>query len=237
MSVRRPAVGGADGCPPGWILVVRSADGAVEGQLCRSAAELFERAGELAALAIDIPIGIPEAGARPADREARALLGPRRNSVFPAPVRAALEATDYRDASERSFRAQGKRLSKQAYHLIPKIREIDAALRADARMAARVHEVHPEVSFTLLNDGVPMPAAKKSAEGRAARLALVEREFPGAFGAIRGRYPKKEMQDDDILDALAALWSAERIAAGRALTIPAGPRRFDPLGLPMTIQA
>jgi len=157
VSVRRPAVGGADGCPPGWILVVRSAEGAVEGQLCRSAAELFERAGELAALAIDIPIGIPEAGARPADREARALLGPRRNSVFPAPVRAALEATDYRDASERSFRAQGKRLSKQAYHLIPKIREIDAALRADARMAARVHEVHPEVSFTLLNDGVPMP--------------------------------------------------------------------------------
>ena len=43
----------------------------------------------MGALAIDIPIGIPEAGARPADREARALLGPRRNSVFPAPVRAA----------------------------------------------------------------------------------------------------------------------------------------------------
>lgn len=237
MSARRPAVGGADGCPPGWILVVRTAEGGVESHLCRSAGALFEVARSFAALAIDIPIGIPEAGARPADREARALLGARRSSVFPAPVRAALEATDYRDASERSFRAHGKRLSRQAYNIIPKIREIDRALRADPSAAARVHEVHPEVSFMLLNGGVPMPCAKKTAEGRAARLALVEREFAGAFAPVRERYLKKDAQDDDLLDAFAALWSAERIAAGLARSIPAGPPRLDPVGLPMRIEA
>lgn len=146
-----------------------------------------------------------------------------------------LDATGYRDASDRSFAAHGQRLSQQAFNIIPKIREIDLALRADARAAARVHEVHPELSFLLLNDGAPMSFAKKRAEGRDERRRLIAREFPGAFAAVRARYRSAQAKDDDVLDAFAALWSAGRVASGRALALPAGTAPRDPLGLSMVI--
>ena len=230
------AVGGADGCPAGWILVTRAADGAISSRLCASAAELIDASRALDALAVDIPIGIPEAGARECDRATRTAIGARRSSVFPAPVRAALDATGYRDASDRSFAAHGKRLSQQAYNIIPKIRDVDRALRADARAAERVHEVHPELSFLLLNDGAPMSFAKKRAEGRDERRRLIEREFPGAFSEVRARWRSAQAKDDDLLDAFSALWSAGRIATGRVLALPQGVAPRDAVGLPMVIK-
>lgn len=215
---------------------MRASDGAISSRLCADAAELIDAARALDAFAVDIPIGIPAAGARDCDRATRAAIGARRSSVFPAPVRAALDATGYRDASDRSFAAHGKRLSQQAFNIIPKIREIDLALRADAHAASRVHEVHPELSFMLLNDGAPMSFAKKLTEGRAERRRLIEREFPGAFATVRASWRSKQAKDDDILDAFAALWSAGRIAAGRALALPPGTAPRDPLGLPMVIK-
>jgi predicted RNase H-like nuclease len=158
----------------------------------------------------------------------------RARSALPAPVRAALETTDYRDASGAS-RAQGKRLSNRRT-TIPKIREIDHALRAgehaDERVAARVHEVHPELSFLLLNDGAPMSFAKKRAEGRAApRLS-------SASSPAHRRDPRavsqEEMQDDDIRRARVA--ERGRIATGRA-DDPRRPATVRPARLPMTIQA
>ena len=232
-----PAVGGADGCPGGWILVVRDASGGIGSRVCANAAELVGAADALVALAVDIPIGILDAGARVCDVPARAALGPRRNSVYPAPVRAAIDAADYRDASDRSFAAHGKRLSKQAFNIIPKIREMDLALRGDANVAARVHEVHPELSFMLLNDGVPMPFGKKSAEGRRDRQRSIAREFPNAFADVRARHARAEAKDDDILDAFAALWIADRIARGLALHFPEGESARDASGLPMVMKA
>jgi hypothetical protein len=45
-----------------------------------------------------------------------------------------------------------------------------------------------------------------------------------------------EVADDDILDAFAALWTAERIAPGEAVTLPEVPPR-DRHGLPMEMVA
>jgi predicted RNase H-like nuclease len=237
VSGRGPAIGGTDGCPRGWILVVRGTDGTIASHLCADAGELMSHARALAALAIDIPIGIPEAGARSCDVPARRALGVRGSSVFPAPVRAALGAVDYRDASDRSFAAHGKRLSKQAFNIIPKIREVDLALRADPGAAGRVHEVHPELSFMLLNGGEPMPASKRTADGRRDRRALIDREFPGAFAEVRARHARREAKDDDLLDAFAALWSAGRIERGLARAFPEGEPARDACGLPMVIKA
>ena len=56
----------------------------------------------------------------------RRLLGkPRSSSVFPAPVRATLKATNYEEACRLSMNAHGKSMSKQAYEIIAKIREVD----------------------------------------------------------------------------------------------------------------
>jgi predicted RNase H-like nuclease len=98
-----------------------------------------------------------------------------------------------------------------------------------------MHEVHPELSFTLWAPSITMPS-KKTEAGRLARLELVEKYLPGAYAAVRAAIPRKACRDDDILDAFAALWSAERILANTALTLPATPA-CDSEGLRMQISA
>lgn len=245
----RPAIAGADGCKAGWIAVRASVAGGsgargargtatappVEHALCPDIAALLAwTAG--CTLAIDIPIGLSADGARGAEASARAVLGARRSSVFNAPPRAVLGARNWAEANAISRRVSGKGLSQQTFHITAKIAAVDAALRADARAAARVVEVHPEVCFTLLHGGTPMRHPKRTRAGHAERSRLVGQEFPGAFDAIRAAYRAKDVASDDILDALVTLWSARRIRAGTARAFPAHWTR-DAHGLPMVIHA
>lgn len=55
--------------------------------------------------AIDIPIGLPPDRPRHCDITARALLGPRRSSVFPAPVRNVIAADSFDLACTESEKA------------------------------------------------------------------------------------------------------------------------------------
>ena len=50
----------------------------------------------------------------------------------------------------------------------------------------------------------------------------------------RADYLKKDVADDDILDAFAALWTATRIFEGRARSLPERPP-IDAAGLLMRI--
>ena len=62
-----------------------------------------------------------------------------------------------------------------------------------------------------------MMHAKKALDGGRDRLQLVSAHFGAeAFDAVRARHLRRDVADDDILDAFAALWTAERIATGRA---------------------
>ncbi|MEN9877063.1 MAG: hypothetical protein RLZZ158_102 [Cyanobacteriota bacterium] len=227
---------GVDGCAAGWLLVwAEAGSNRVGASLLASIAELSTE-DPAALTAIDIPIGLHHNGPRPCDQEARLLLGSRRSSVFPAPVRPVLQARSYIEACELSFQAQGRKLSKQTYNILAKIRAVDALLQAQGSLSQRLVEVHPELSFQQWNCGIPMAHAKKKAEGLHQRLQLVETRFPGAFAEIRGRYKRREMADDDILDALACLWSAERIASGNHLHV-GQPGQIDACGIPMQILA
>jgi predicted RNase H-like nuclease len=151
--------------------------------------------------------------------------------VFPAPVRPALDGSDYADACNLSAAACGKRLSKQAYAIMPRIKEIDTLMRADPTLQATVREVHPEVCFYAWA-GRPMSHPKRTLEGRSERLQLVNQHFGGAFEKLRPMLRRSEVADDDLLDAFAALWTAERILDGTAQTIPAVPPE-DRFGLRM----
>lgn len=227
---------GADGCHAGWICIFEELPSRRLGsKVFSTIADLFAAAPQLDVLAVDIPIGLTDAGPRDCDLAARRLLAPlRASSVFPAPIRPALHAPTYLDACDRSLQAQGKRVSKQAWAIYPKIRQLDDLLRADAPVRDRVYEVHPEVSFAAWS-GAPMSAAKKDAAGFAARQQLVRRHFgAGAYDAVRQRYSRGDVANDDILDAFAALWTAERILAGVAQSLPASPP-LDAAGLPMRI--
>lgn len=226
---------GVDGCRAGWLVVGARLDPSGEFEQLRWSLEL-EAASFIDAdlVAIDMPMGLAADGPRPCDQQARALLGPRRSSVFPAPVRAALGAVDYREACDLSFAASGRKLSKQAYNLLPKIRQLDQLLLADPQRSDRVHEVHPELAFSQWNGGEPMAHGKKTAVGAAQRQALVEAQFPGLALKIRTGVAKSKLADDDILDAIACLWSARRLLRKGALVLGS---ESDGCGLPMRITA
>src|SRR4029077_5268811 len=114
-----------------------------------------------AVVAVDVPIGLTESGPRECDVEARRVLGaPRASSVFPAPVRACLSATTYAQACEAHHRADGRRMSRQAFGILNKIREVNEMLMRDTRLQSRVREVHPEVCFAHWNRGKPMSHRK-----------------------------------------------------------------------------
>lgn len=226
---------GVDGCRGGWLVVRGRLSASLDWQDLAWSLEADGAAfvdGGL--VAIDIPIGLSSVGPRACDQLARQRLGPRRSSVFPAPLRQTLEATSYAQACALSQAASGRKLSQQAYNLLGKIRQIDRLLHHNPERIARVHEVHPELAFAQWNGGEPMAQAKKAAAGAAQRLALMEPVFSELVAEIRSAVPRSLLASDDILDAIACLWSARRIALQQALVL--GDER-DLEGLWMRISA
>ncbi|MFD2093222.1 DUF429 domain-containing protein [Blastococcus deserti] len=161
-------------------------------------------------VAIDMPIGLPEAGVRACDVAARRLLGPAGSAVFPTPVRAVLATDDYAEARAISRRVTDppRAPSAQAFRLVKAIRALDEALGDPP--SERVVEVHPELSFRALDAGVR--DRKGTARGTVQRL--------GALGAVMAVEDALAAAPPgvplvDALDACAAAWSAQRLARGR----------------------
>lgn len=205
----------------------------VEASLHGEASSLVANQVPLPLTAIDIPIGLPEVGPRDCDRQARVLLGVRRGSVFPAPLRPVLQARSYGEANALCRRMQGRGLPLQSFHLLAKIRQVDALLQHTIALRPWLLEAHPELSFRDWNGGTPMGHPKSTAVGRSERLALVERLFPGHFGRWRAELPRRWVADDDLLDAFALLRVALRRAWGQAQWV--GDGENDPCDLPMRI--
>ncbi len=226
-------VAGVDGCPGGW-LVIRCEAGErlrlLDIHVVPTFAELLTCTRSCAAVAVDIPIGLSGREPRAADIEARRALGwPRMSSVFPAPARAALRATSYRQACELSYRACGKKLSQQTWNILRKVREADAAMTP--ALQRRVVEAHPEVSLWALNRGRAMAQPKKTSAGREERLAALSSAFEHDLAAIA---PPGGAARDDLLDACAVAWTARRLENGEAKRLPAR-RELDARGLRMEI--
>jgi predicted RNase H-like nuclease len=196
-----------------------------------------ERLDPATFIGIDIPIGLPQAGLRACDVQAQRLLGyPRMFSVFPAPLRATLKARDYREACAIRYAIEGKKMSKQTFHIIDKIVELDAVLVQDAVLCKRLTEVHPEVSFALWNDGQALKHSKKTREGRLQRRLLIEARWPTTLESLRDSLRGKSYRVDDLYDAFAALWTARRWAADLATTLGTDGA-IDGMRLPMRIVA
>jgi predicted RNase H-like nuclease len=132
-------------------------------------AEQAGRAGPLSVIAIDIPIGLPDTGRRRADLLVRKAVGPRWASVFMTPVRPALEAADYAEATATSLRLAGEGISRQAFALQAKILQVDRWVRQTRH---RVVEVHPEASFAQLAGGT-LHSSKSTWTGVALRRQLL----------------------------------------------------------------
>ncbi len=223
-------VAGVDGCRGGWVVVTVDAGGARRPatiEVCATFAEVAARS--FRAIAVDMPIGLPDAGPRAADVATRAVLGPRRSSVFPAPVRAVLDAFDHPAASARQRVIDGRGLSVQAWNLVPKIREVDTVVRAEGD--DRIREAHPEAAFAALA-GAPLADAKRTAAGAATRRTLLRRAL-AEVGPLLGEPPPRGAAPDDVLDAAVLAWTARRLVAGTAVTV--GDGTVDAVGLRMRV--
>ena len=225
-------VAGVDGCPAGWVAVIW--DLAVVGPAVEVAARWTELPlGAAALVAVDMPIGLAEAGPRGCDGDARKLLPRgRKSSVFPAPRRAMLACADWAEANALGKAREGRGLSHQAWNITAKIRELDAALTpADQD---HIRETHPELVFHRLNEWQPVPS-KKTAVGREMRMRLLEAAGLDDPERLLDAVPRSAAKPDDILDAAVCAVAARDMREGRGSRVPATDPPRDARGLRMEI--
>ncbi len=236
-------IAGVDGCKAGWIAVLLDMSGQ-EAPFFR----VFTRWSDLLAgppvpalIAVDMPIGLPDritGSGRGPEQAVRALLGERQSSVFSIPSRGAVHAADYSEVCRLALATSEppRKVSKQGFHLFPRIREIDVLLRKAPDWRERIFETHPELAFRTIR-GAPLVHPKKikgvvNPAGMAERRALLL--AAGLPVEIVHTKPPRGAAADDALDALAALVVARHIAAGRGKPFPDPPGR-DSHGLPIAI--
>ena len=236
---------GVDGCRNGWVAAFcRPSGGDVAVRVVPRFADILAAPEGPVIVAVDMPIGLPErvgpAGRGP-EGAVRPLLGARQSSVFSVPSRAAVHAPDYGEACRVAAATSDppRKVSKQLFMIAPKIREVDAVLRADAAAATRVFEVHPEVAFWRVNGERALGEPKKvKSRPYEAGLALRRRLLvdAGVSESVVSAPPPAGAAADDLIDALACAVIARRIHAGHAQPFPLHFGR-DAFGLPMAIWA
>ena len=237
-------VAGVDGCAGGWIAVLHPVGEAAraEVKVVHSFIDVLRAPHEPRVVAVDMPIGLPELiarGGREPEAALRPLLGARQSSVFSVPSRKAVYAETYAAACHAALAtsAPRRKVSKQAFALFPKIREIDALLRRNGDFAARVFECHPEGSFRMMA-GAPLANPKK-VKSSVHEPGLAERRrllvAAGYPADLLTAPPPAGARCDDLLDACAAAWTAARIARREAKCWPEGEPARDAFGLPIAI--
>jgi predicted RNase H-like nuclease len=233
-------VAGIDGCPAGWLVVEHPLHdpAAATARIVATFAEILALDPQPMMIAIDMPIGLPEraiVGGRQADIEARRVLGARKSAIFSVPARTAILEPDYRKACELALLHSDppRMVSKQMFHIFPKIREVDALMTP--ALQARIREVHPEVAFAGLNGWMPLDFPKKSKSqpyepGLALRRNLLQ-AAGYAPALLATPFKRRHAGPDDLLDATACAWTASRLACGVARRFPAEGPPADSKGL------
>jgi predicted RNase H-like nuclease len=211
----------------------------VRFRIARRFLEILRAPEEPRIVAVDIPIGLLDQigpKGRGPERLIRPLLGARQSSVFSVPPGDAIYAPDFGSACAAALARSTppRKLSKQLFTIVPKIKEVDTALRTDRAIIGRVYEVHPELAFWRLNGERSLSEPKKVKGGLSLRRSLlIAAGLP--MSAVEAA-PPRGSGADDLLDALACAMMARRIYARDAQPFPDPPKR-DAFGLPIAIWA
>jgi predicted RNase H-like nuclease len=218
---------GLDGFSRGWVAVVlddKRQEISFHRDVASALSRPFDRAG------IDIPIGMTGEGERACDLQARAKLRPHASRVFSGARRWLWQEFSDPDKANREAERRGqKKVSRQLWHLGPKIMEVDAFVRANR--SRNVREVHPELVFLGLSGGKPLPS-KKSPVGIALRRALLEQSGLRHIDCwLNQERIGSGAKIDDVLDACAVAIAARKPAG----SVPEGTPLRDAHRLPMQI--
>jgi len=228
---------GVDGCKAGWFFVAIGSGDELEFGIFATIEKLWRTYSEAKWILIDIPIGLPskEIKTRPCDKAARQLLSPKRHhSIFSPPCREALTSESYPEACRINHYVCDRKISKQAWHISRKIKEVDDLMTTHPAARDIIRETHPEVCFWALADKEPMAHYKKIPQGEAERFTVLNKYVGQSATVIKsalGRYSRKQLARDDIYDALVNAVTAARLDASLE-TLPPEPIK-DTLGLPM----
>jgi predicted RNase H-like nuclease len=214
---------GIDGCQEGWVGIALDDQGCYKGIATAPILhELLRSFPDFTVAGVDMPLHLTNTATRPADIAARKLLGAQRGrSVFPAPPKFVISPKwinrDPGEVSNESRRRHSCGIPRQSLALRAKIQEINQAFND----GLPVIEVHPELSFAIMNLGRPLSFRKKSWGGMRERLALLQDtgiHLPDTLPDAVAR-----LASDDIIDAAAAAWSAHRHTHRKATPLPNAP--------------
>jgi predicted RNase H-like nuclease len=219
-------IAGVVPCRTGWLVASCKIAGATlsieEPAYFEKFVEVIDYKPAFSTIGVNAPIGyLDEARplGRTCDREARALLGPRRGaSIRSAPSRAALKQDNPTglDAVTRYY--------------LPHYREI--AEEVPAYRQRTVYEVEPELTFFDLNHERPLRYSKRTGLGRIERTELLETRVQGVGRILEASLP--EAKRSQLIDAAACMWSARRIFGKVGVRIPEDPE-WDSEGVRMEI--
>jgi predicted RNase H-like nuclease len=125
-------------------------------------------------------------------------------------VRDVLSAKTYDEALRISRQRCGKGISKQTWHLVPKIAEVEAWF---VGAPCPVYEVFPEAAFGAMV-GCVVAERKRSRDGEEIRRRALDAQGVAPPARLSG------VGRDDLLDACAVAWSARRLAHGEGACVP-----------------
>jgi predicted RNase H-like nuclease len=194
------------------------------------------------------PLGLGGPPLRVCDLRARALLvalGGRSSSVFPVPERVAVFAAGYREACELQRLRTGKSIPLQTWHIVPKIRSLDHVMSKRTDLCTRVFESHPEICFGALSPNGSALPKKRTPEGIAWRIGILERFIPSIrtdMNSIVANRRRAQISMDDILDAAILCVAAARATQSPSpsgmmshILLPIGDPQIDSRGIPARI--
>jgi predicted RNase H-like nuclease len=212
---------GVDGCRAGWLAVCERGD-EFSVELWPNLAPLFEQTWTMAC--VDIPVGLLGGNERrECDTLAREILGRQRSSVFFAPPREHIGALDYDEVRQHG-------MSLQTFHLLPKIRQMDALIKPEHQSFLR--EAHPELSYRTRSEKVL--DSKKNPLGQKQRQELLqELESPFKLRRWESGYLRRDVALDDFLDAAILLEVAREWSWSEGHSV--GGKQRDSRGLKMEI--
>ena len=218
---------GLDGFSKGWVAVTLDGDRRSIDFPCDIswlATQRFDRA------AIDIPLGMNDDGRRACDQLARAKLRPHASRVFGGARRWLWQEFSDPDQANAHAKERGQtKVSRQLWHLGPKIMQVDAFVREHPSLDIR--ETHPELVFLRLNADMPL-RSKHEPEGLSRRIELLQEH---GFGELDTWLTRSRIGHGakrvDVLDACAASLAARDISTA----VPAGTPLRDSRGVPMQI--
>ena len=233
---------GLDACRKGWVRVgLETVGRTVVAALFPTISAALQGLPPHAEVLVDVPIGLPDGDVadeeerrRRADLEAKALLGRRASTVFLTPTRQAVYASDFAEAAALQRGATGVGLSRQAWGLVAKIREVDAWVIRNRGGHPVLRESHPELAWAMLNYRNPMRWPKADYLGAKERLEIASRHVDRAQveQLLRHIVAQGGVRTDDVLDAMVLAIHARQGTAQGYVSLPGRTQR-DQLGVRM----